>query len=141
MINQPFTKIVVWKKLVARDVGEYMTGSATNVAGLVGTGTAGTGNFVMHSGVLMNWGNNDITNDHIHHCEFNGANSNYWIDAGGAVNGNTGTNNQDGVEIGSYNNGAVHIDAEWMEELCYSRVLTAGERATLLAYLQTSWGL
>lgn len=139
-INQPHTRFMVYKKLVAADIAEYMMGSATNVAGLMGTASNGDGVFVIHGGTALIYGANNL-NDNIHIAEYNGANTKYWINDGAVVSGNAGTNNMNGIELGAYNNGAVFIDAEFCESIEYAGILSEPNRLAIKAYLKTKWGL
>jgi len=142
-ISQPHTTVVVYKKTVAKDIAEYMIGSntATPYGGLIGTSTSGTGVWIMTSGTAWNISANDYS-DHIHIAEFNGASSKYYIDDDAALTGgDPSTNVMTGIELGSYNNGAVYIDAEFMEAICYSGILSDSDRELLITYLQDKWSL
>ena len=139
-INQPHTRFMIYKKLVAADIAEYMMGSATNIAGLMGTATNGDGVFVIHGGTALIYGANNL-NDNIHIAEYNGANTKYWINDGAVVSGNGGTNNMNGIELGAYNDGAVFINAEFCESIEYAGILSEANRLAIKAYLETKWGL
>lgn len=139
-LTAPYIIFVAYKKTVSTDTSEYMIGSPSNVAGLIGTSSSGAGRFLMLSGVNLYYNGSD-GNDNIHTCEFNGVNSNYWLNDVGPTNGDSGANNPTGVEIGSVNNGAVHINAELMELFAYDNLITAQERTDLIAYLQDKWGI
>jgi hypothetical protein len=141
-INQPHTRFMVYKKLVLTDIAGYIMGSATNVAGLNGTGTSGDGIYIMHAGTALNYGaNNLLTNLHI--LVFNGASSSGQINDGAPVVGNTNTNNMNGIELGSYNNGAggVFFDAEFCESIDYTGIVSDSDKLKIKSYLQTKWGL
>lgn len=140
-MTQPFTIVLVYQKLVARDIAEYMIGARGLVAGLVGTSTSGTGNFVAHSGTALNIGNNDITTVHLHIVVFNGASTKYYLDDAAAVEGNAGANDMDGVELGSFNNGAVFSNFALNEAIGYSAAISDADRLLLKTFLQTKWGL
>jgi hypothetical protein len=140
VVNQPFTKIIVYKKTVDFDVATYICGSATNPGGLIGTSTSGTGAFIAYSGTPLTQGLNDA-NTNIHIVEFNGANTKYWLNDVAVFTGNAGANNMDGDEIGSYNNSTANSNCEVMEYLCYSGALSDGNRILLKEYLQAKYGL
>ena len=142
VISQPHTTFIVYKKIIAIDIAEYILGSisAAPYGGLIGTGTSGAGVWLANSGTAFQAIPNDLL-DHIHVVVFNGVATNYYLDLAAPVVGNAGTNVMTGVEMGSYNNGVVYGNFEFMETIGYSGIVSDADRALLIAYLQTKWSL
>jgi len=138
-LTQPNTIFIVYKITGAlADAEIVFTGLAANGRNQFGY----SGSFFnMRAGISINNGATDA-NDNIHTVEFNGANSNYWLNGVLSISGNAGADPLDGSTIGANRTVASNFaDCQIMEVFGYNCLITAEERNALTAYLNAKWGV
>jgi len=138
--NQPHTTFVVFKPSLAAavlyffDGGIYQRGTfyktaASNAlriyAGGVVTGSAMTSPATWQYATAV----------------FNGASSSLSLDGGVPTTGNAGASNPDGLTVGASANGSLCSAISALEVIRYSGVKSAGDIATVEAYIKSRYGL
>jgi len=98
------------------------------------------GTFKIAAGVVLSNGNANM-NDNIHMLEFNGVNSNYWINGVNVAVGNAGNLGLDGITLGAERSLSLNADVEICEVFGYNCSITSGERIKCENYLYNKCGL
>ena len=100
------------------------------------------GSFKIFAGVGAIVGRAENVNDNIHVGEFNGANSNYWINGILDVTGNPGANSLNGITLGSRGDISTRFtDIELMEVIVFGDEISAFDRDKITGYLSNKWDI
>lgn len=83
----------------------------------------------------------DVTAFHLYSVVFNGAASSIGVDSGTPDTGSPGTASGDGLALGNVSTGGGAGAVDIGEILVYSGTLSAGNTASVQAYLTSKWGL
>jgi hypothetical protein len=138
-LDQPFT-VYILSRIVTHDVGAMLFDGATGVTSVSQGAGANSIQIVAPTGFANATGTDGLLQ--IRRAVFNGASSVLQVNNLTAATGAVGANNAGGITVNCRNDiGASWANQQWMEQLVYAGVLTAGEDTQVKAYLAFVGGL
>jgi hypothetical protein len=140
-LNQPETVAILYKSISWTDNDRIFDGNA-NDAGVYYQETA-TPNTSIYAGAAVVNADPDIAigSYGVALVQFSGATSSIAINGGVAVTGNAGASNMGGFALGAKADGTVNGNIQVKEAAIFPAVLSAGERASVAAYLMALGGV
>jgi len=137
-LSQPNTVFVVAKYTAHNNNAILVCGAAVEKRHQIYEGST---NFGLYAGIVLADGARNLNNN-IHVALFNGVSSEYWINGVSVASGDVGTQNLNGVTLGSHEDIASQFpDAEIMEVIVYNADISDVDRDKITGYLANKWDI
>lgn len=134
-LSQPGTVLIVASRTAAAE-RHMLDGTSTRWL-MGGTAT----NWIMFAGSVLDTGDAQDTDAHVHTCIFNGASSKYRLDGTEIGSGDAGAQGLAMTLIGCGNSQTAFHPGDIAEVLIYDSALSAGNLALVEAYLSAKYAL